>query len=73
MVEFFHGTSGLTRFPPNVEQITVMRESTATWLVIRRNEVELRFPLTSADCNHLANLLISDGSSSIPETVSPSA
>lgn len=48
----------MTRFPPNVEQLTVIHESTATWLVARRNEVELRFPLSMEDCRHLSNLLL---------------
>lgn len=47
----------MTRFPPNVEQITVERESGVAWLVTRRNDVELRFPLDDADCAHLATLL----------------
>jgi hypothetical protein len=47
----------MTRFPPNVEQITIERKSTCTWLIVRRNDVELRFPLTDADCSHLAKLL----------------
>jgi len=55
--EFSHAEFGLTRFPPDVEQITVERESIWTWLVARRNDVTLRFPLTDADCNYLAKLL----------------
>jgi len=55
--EFSHAKQGMTRFPPNVEQITVEHESVLTWLVTRRNDVMLRFPLTSADCDHLASLL----------------
>lgn len=54
---FSHGEKGITRFPPNVEQITVERESVFTWLVARRNDVTLRFPLTDDDCRHLASLL----------------
>lgn len=54
---FEHGESGLTRFPPNVEQIAVRRESGAMWLVVRRNDLELRFPLSADDCRHLATLL----------------
>jgi hypothetical protein len=56
--EFTHAERGMTRFPPNVEQITVEHESTRTWLVTRRNDVELRFPLNDADCRHLASLLM---------------
>lgn len=47
----------MTRFPPNVEQITVERDPSVTWLVTRRNDVVLRFPLTDEDCCHLAALL----------------
>lgn len=57
MVEFTHAEQGLTRFPPNVEQIAIRRESAVTWLVARRNDVELRFPLKHEDCKHLADLL----------------
>lgn len=55
--DFSPSESGLTRFPPNVEQIRVEREAVRTWLVVRRNDTTLRFPLTEADCQHLANLL----------------
>jgi hypothetical protein len=55
--EFSHAEQGMTRFPPNVEQITVERQSLRTWLITRRNDVELRFPLTEKDCDHLAKLL----------------
>jgi hypothetical protein len=54
---FSHAEKGMTRFPPNVEQITVERESLCTWLVVRRNETTLKFPLTDTDCDHLAALL----------------
>jgi hypothetical protein len=47
----------MTRFPPNVEQITVERAPGLTWLKTRRNDVELRFPLTDADRDHLVQLL----------------
>lgn len=55
--KFSHAKKGLTRFPPNVEQISVEHESLNTWLVTRRNDVELRFPLDAGDCEHLAALL----------------
>jgi hypothetical protein len=55
---FSHADNGMTRFPPNVEQISVEHESLRTWLTVRRNDVKLRFPLTEADCRHLAGLLI---------------
>jgi hypothetical protein len=34
MPDFCHAESGLTRFPPNVEQITVFHDLTCTWLTI---------------------------------------
>jgi hypothetical protein len=55
--EFSHAKQGLTRFPPNVEQISVERELLTTWLIVRRNDLTLRFPLTDEDCTHLAALL----------------
>jgi hypothetical protein len=58
--DFSHAEKGLTRFPPNVEQISVEHESMRTWLVMRRNDVMLRFPLTEEDCRHLAVLLTQD-------------
>jgi hypothetical protein len=38
---FERAASGLSRFPPNIELISVEREESATWLVVRRNEVVL--------------------------------
>jgi hypothetical protein len=55
---FRHAETGLTRFPPNVEQLSVEHESTRTRLVARRNDVVLRFPLQEGDCRHLAALLL---------------
>jgi len=60
MPGFSHAEKGLTRFPPNVEQISVERSSTTTWLITRRNDVELRFPLDEGDRRHLAALLLGD-------------
>ena len=57
MPDFSHAETGLTRFPPNVEQITVERDRFCTWLVVRRNDTTLRLPLNEADCHHLALLL----------------
>ena len=56
--DFNHAKSGLTRFSPNVEQISVKREATRTWLVTRRNDITLSFPLREEDCRHLAALLL---------------
>ncbi len=58
MPQFSHGSNGLTRFPPNVEQITVRRDSTVFWLTLRRNDTELSFPLRENDRRHLAGLLL---------------
>jgi hypothetical protein len=55
--DFSHAETGLTRFPPNVEQIKVEHETLRTWLVTRRNDIVLRFPLSEDDCRHLAALL----------------
>jgi hypothetical protein len=55
--DFTHAAKGLSRFPPNVEQISIEREATRTWLVARRNEIVLRFPLSDEDCEHLARVL----------------
>jgi hypothetical protein len=56
--DFSHASAGLTRFPPNVEQISIERENLRVWLVARRNDIVLRFPLREADCQHLAALLL---------------
>jgi hypothetical protein len=58
---FKHAETGMTRFPPNVEQIRVERESLRTWLIVRRNDTTLKFPLTEDDCEHLAALLKGGG------------
>jgi hypothetical protein len=58
--DFSHAETGMTRFPPNIEQLSVKRESTVMWLVARRNDIELRFPLKENDRRHLAQLLLGD-------------
>ena len=58
MAEFEHSENGVTRFPPNVERISVRHESTVSWLVARRNDVELEFPLRREDCEWLASRLL---------------
>lgn len=55
--EFSLGESGLTRFPPNVEQLGVETGPTHVWLTARLNDVKLRFPLRPADVEHLCSLL----------------
>lgn len=57
-VPFTYAEAGMTRFPPNVEQVSVEKSGTTTWLEVRRNEVRLRFPLKETDCRHLASLLL---------------
>jgi len=60
-VQFVHAASGITRFPPNVEQIGVrlpIPDGDLMWLTVRRNDVVLEFPLTKVDREHLARLLL---------------
>jgi hypothetical protein len=59
-MDFSHAENGITRFPPNIEQLRIERDSTVTWLVARRNEIELRFPLKEDDRRYLARLLLGD-------------
>ncbi len=66
IAKFSHADGGMTRFPPNVEQLSIIRESTITWLVARRNDIELKFPLDEEDRRHLAALLLGDLLSSPP-------
>jgi hypothetical protein len=54
---FAHATHGLSRFSSNVELISIERKTLITWLVVRRNNVVLRFPLQDEDCRHLAGCL----------------
>src|ERR1700730_9249085 len=58
MSEFSHSECGMTRFPPNVEQIHVEHASTTTWLVVRRNDAEFRFPLSEGDRRSLYHQLL---------------
>jgi hypothetical protein len=58
--EFCLAEKGMTRFPPNVEQISIEHAATVTWLIARRNEVVLRFPLREVDRKHLAQLLLGE-------------
>lgn len=63
---FHHAERGMTRFPANIEQITIQHASTCSWLIVRRNETELRFPLQRQDREYLARLLVrSDESETI--------
>jgi hypothetical protein len=58
-IGFSHAEKGMTRFPPNVEQITVEHETFCSWLIVRRNDTTLKFPLSEDDCGYLAALLTS--------------
>ncbi len=58
---FRHGETNLTRFPPNVEVIKVEVSGPTAWLVTRRNDTELRFPLAGQDCRFLAEKLQAAG------------
>jgi hypothetical protein len=75
MADFSHAENGMTRFPPNVEQLKVMRESGVIWLIVRRNNLELKFPMNDDDCRYLAGLLIAgaDSFSSSEGTAAPAA
>jgi len=35
----------------------VKHEAALTWLVVRRNDLELKFPLNDSDCQHFVRLL----------------
>lgn len=54
---FVRAERGMTRYPPNVEQLTVEGQGNTVWLVARRNDVTMRFPMTRDDAMHLAKLL----------------
>jgi hypothetical protein len=56
-VDFVLASEGLTRFPPNIEQISVEHEKIRSRLIVRRNEITMRFPLSESACQHLASLL----------------
>ena len=56
--DFSHASFGMKRFPSNIEQLTVQRDSTVIWFIARRNDTELRFPLNEDDQLHLARLLL---------------
>jgi hypothetical protein len=58
IVAFHHAAQGMTRFPPNVERVTVDVAGSIAWLNVSRNEINLAFPLQAADCRHLATLLL---------------
>lgn len=78
---FSHAERGMTRFPPNVESIAVERDACnvvrgdfiedRVALVVRRNDVTLRFPLTADDCRHLMGLLDPGPVRRSLETVAP--
>lgn len=47
----------MTRFPPNVEQISVEPAAFGAWLRVRQNGTRMEFPLEPADIEHLIALL----------------
>lgn len=52
---------GMTRFPPNIEQISVRVDGYGgKRLIARRNDVELSFNLEPSDVEHLIKLLKQD-------------
>lgn len=55
---FYHSFGAMTRFPPNVESIAIDDGPAVFWLVVRRNDRELRFALSDSDRRHLASLLL---------------
>lgn len=62
--------NGMTRFPPNVEQITVERgRGSVAWLTVRRNEETWRFSLKESEADHLIGLL--RGAFATAQTASP--
>ncbi|WP_292223927.1 hypothetical protein [Brevundimonas sp.] len=61
---FHHSQSGMTRYPPNVEQLTVEKQGSFWILTARRNDVTLRFPLDETDRTKLAALLSDHGEAS---------
>ena len=63
-LDFALADNGLTRFPPNVEQISVEHEEFCSWVIARRNGTVLKFPLSRTACSHLAQLLTSNPKSS---------
>lgn len=49
---FSRAEEGMTRFPPNVEQVSVGHDSNRTWPITGCNDVELQFPESEGDCRH---------------------
>lgn len=53
----------MTRFPPNVESISVRVESSRAWLIVSRNDTSLTFAMGAADALELAKRLQAAASS----------
>jgi hypothetical protein len=72
---FVHAELGMTRFPPNVEQVTVEAGPVCVWLHIRRNDITISLPMGEGDTNHLIALLTRarDGSFATAKTHAPAA
>ena len=73
VARFGHADAGMTRFPPNVEQIRVEPAGQWLWLIVRRNDVELKMPLHPDDCAHLARLLATHAGQFTPSTPAQAA
>lgn len=67
IARFSHGESGMTRFPPNVESVLVQHDTTVSWLIVRRNDTELRLPLYDEDRLFLARRLLEGSGFSVKE------
>jgi hypothetical protein len=53
----------MSRNPPNWESIKVETDGVFTYLIARRNDVELKFAMVREDCLYLAELLLKPGKS----------
>lgn len=55
---FEHGPAGLTRFPSNIETVRVEPQGAGrVMLIMRRNDLELKFLLSGLDALHLGDAL----------------
>ncbi len=55
---FTHAELAITRFPPNIEQVSVKHcEDGIAYLTARQNNIKLEFRLNREDRKHLMHLL----------------
>ena len=54
---FSEGPDGLFRQPANIELLHVDSDGETVWLMLRRNEIGLRIPLSASNAEHLSRLL----------------